>query len=337
MKQIIFFFILAVLSVNMKAQISDADAKIKYQQAEDAYNSHDYCKVLKLCEEINEKMQTITPRVLYLEIKSTYGAFVDKEGKCKIDHTYTNFQKALNRCKDFDLVLGDHKNSYPADKYKEIQDIKTYFNTQVQALAYQKDRTPQDAVDFLNECTKIYKGGLLKYAIDPGHSFMSDAKISFQLVDHFLKVTCVSDEMVGSTKRLEVRVDIYDLTESKIATPDRFGGIVVTPYYTKRFYKSLYDYNSKKKYKREQKQESEEMVKSLVDLMPSEITINGMEKMDSLKVKRDGHSDDQFHFLDYFFIPGDSYQIRITEAMKFLVDAFPKKKEEPVNQVKSKF
>jgi len=336
MKQIIFSFILVVLFVNVKAQISDADAKIKYQQIEDSYNSKKFTSAAEQALDLITKMNALTPKVGYIYLKSRYKAYAETgQADQQPIANYKNFKDIYDFCGELFKMI--NKSTYPADKYGELLAIQKYFKDKTDEYISQKDRTPQDAVDFLNECTKIYKGGLLKYAIDPGHSFMSDAKISFQLVDHFLKVTCVSDEMVGSTKRLEVRVDIYDLTESKIATPDRFGGIVVTPYYTKRFYNSLFDYNSKNKYRMKQKQAAEEMVKSLVDLIPSENTINGMEKMDSLKAKRDGHSDDQFHFLDYFFIPEDSYRIRMTEAMKFLVDAFPKKKDEPVNQLKSKF
>lgn len=220
---------LALCSFSVQAQISDTDAKLLYQQAEDAYNQRDYCKVLELCRGINEKMQTITPRVIYLEIKSTYGGFADENGKCKIDHTYSNFQNALNRCKDFDIVLGDKKNSYPADKYKEIQDIKSYFNTQVQAFAYQKNRTPQKAIAFLNESVWKFRGEV-KLGDDRYPSLMQSAsRIYFQLDSPYLKIVSYGENKRPKLdfKSVYYRVDILDLSNISKSRIPAMGSDVI--------------------------------------------------------------------------------------------------------------
>ena len=89
-----------------------------------------------------------TPKVLYMYLRSWY-KIEDKEKE-----SYKFFEEMNRHCDNFFAMID--KSTYPQDKYNEIVTAQKYFESKINELAYQKDRKPQDAIDFLNESAKKF-------------------------------------------------------------------------------------------------------------------------------------------------------------------------------------
>lgn len=155
-KILILTLLLTAAFTQAQAQISDADAKLQYQQAEYAYERGDYCKAMQLCADLTGKLGKFTSRVLYLQEKSEYQDCIENNpnSNCHFKKSYDDFHGALSRCDIFFSLV--NKETYPTEKYKDIQDAQQYFQQMQQKYAYEKDRTPEKAVAFLNECAKKF-------------------------------------------------------------------------------------------------------------------------------------------------------------------------------------
>lgn len=146
------FILLFVVFCNVGyGQINDAEAKILYQQAEDAYNSNDFLKALTLSKSLEEKMGKKLHKLTYILLKS-YDKCIENN---LVNKSYKDLDYHFTMASDF--LSSVDKSSYPAEKYKEIEYInKKLLDLRAQYSA-QKDRTPEKAVEYLNSFAQNYR------------------------------------------------------------------------------------------------------------------------------------------------------------------------------------
>lgn len=361
MKRFLLLFMILIYTIS-PAQISDSDAKLKYQQAETLYNEGDYFNASTQMSELTKSMGW-NPKILYLYLKSVYQNYTagsNQKSQRSYNKTYDNFKRFYEDCNGF-LYTVD-KNTYPKEKYQEIEDIQKYFKNKMDEYASQKDRTPKDAIDFLNECAKRFPGGYIKSSYNVEKYTLRTETLSFELTNHFLKVIAEENKLPKKgydSKSIDLRIDIYDLSEGNIEYKNLF--LLITPYYSYRQYYTIYDYYSNRKRDKEQRERTEDRIQKKKNFIPSDANLTealsekkgsehyGWKKIDRMHAGAnfDGSSyGSDFNFYDYFLRYSDSnqadwekgnYEERIREALRFLIDSVPKKKAEEKEQIKTKF
>jgi len=155
MKKILLLTLLLNFSFSY-TQISDSDARIMYQHGEDLYNENKFYDASQQMLQLKEKMGNWNPKVLYLHLKSAYKSYTENTQKSQQTYhkDYKTFAGFVSLCDEFFKIID---NNYPQTKYQEIQQALKYFKAQAQNYIGQKDRTPQDAIDFLNELALRFK------------------------------------------------------------------------------------------------------------------------------------------------------------------------------------
>ena len=148
---LIALFIFIVCSF-ASAQLPDDEARRLYDEAEQQYESQNYYNCYQQCISLSQLMNKNTPKVLYLMIKAVNNNLeTDKESsKNKLTKSYENYTKFYGYTTSF-LKLVDPK-TYPTEKLKEIELIRKSFEKGITLYEFQKGRTPEDAVAFLNDC-----------------------------------------------------------------------------------------------------------------------------------------------------------------------------------------
>lgn len=162
------------------------DDKLKFQQAQDAYDNGNYFGAAQLAYNTGKKW---TAPVLYLYIKSVHKSYL-QAGSANVgyDKTYDNFTLFNSYCEQFFKTVD--KNTYPQDKYADVVKAQEYFLQMQKNYLYQKDRTPQKAVAFLNECLrKFEKVAVLREKRYYGETeLVSENRPVFQLDSPYLKL-----------------------------------------------------------------------------------------------------------------------------------------------------
>lgn len=173
MRKLIFILAAIVCSHLTHAQISDEAAKQIYQDAEEQYEAGNFYKCYEICNELIVKMGKPTLRVLYLDLKAIYNNIERKNDKSQyhLKKSYKNFSKFSSYSSDFFSAVD--KNNYPSDKYNEMVEIQNYLNGGMKQYAYEKDRKPEDAINFLNECAKKFTNNYNKETISVNFSLDS--------------------------------------------------------------------------------------------------------------------------------------------------------------------
>ncbi|TDP61043.1 hypothetical protein [Flavobacterium dankookense] len=185
MKNNYFLFLLISCCVSF-AQINDTDAKLMYQKAEDAYNKENYQDAIKITADLNAEMnpnsKVWSPKVLFLHLKSAYRYFQLDNSSNK---SYDNFF-ILSKQSESMLATID-KTTYPQEKYNEIVLMNGYFQKKTKEFEVQKDRTPQEAIDFLNKCAKDFPA--------KDDTFQNLIITTFSIDDKYLKIisTCIDN------------------------------------------------------------------------------------------------------------------------------------------------
>ncbi|RTQ47768.1 hypothetical protein EJV47_17765 [Hymenobacter gummosus] len=157
MRKFFFFFFFATLTSFAQAQISDEEAKQIYQDAEEQYEAGSFYNSYTICYQLKEKMEKWTPKTLYLLIKSIYNNLESSKDKSEehIKKSYENYSIFSKYSNDFFQLID--KTTYPTEKYNEILQIHQYFEQGLKNYEYEKNRKPEDAINFLNECAAKFK------------------------------------------------------------------------------------------------------------------------------------------------------------------------------------
>ena len=158
MKQLILctlFFI--VISVTGFAQISDDEARRLYEEAEQQYEAGNFYECYLLCKSLKEKMGKSNPKIQYLQIRAIYNNLEKMNDKSErtVRKSYKNYSIMSRYAEEFFGMVD--KKTYPPEKYREIEEIARYFKEGMKKYEAEKDRTPADAIAFLNECGRKFK------------------------------------------------------------------------------------------------------------------------------------------------------------------------------------
>ncbi len=341
--------LIAVLLFNtVQAQtdeISDADAKLAYQKAEDAYNATDYFRAVILVQKLIFEMNKNTSKTQYLLIKSIYKNFTEtnqiSQDKLK-QNNYQQYKFCADECTHFFKMVD--QATYPADKYKEIQDIQAYFKQKMEQFAYQKDRTPEKAIAFLNECAAKFPnpgiGGRDYRSIQKGveftHSVLADYNktmgnyINFKIDSGYLHIRAITKDKDYNGKKYNEMYSIYDvidLQHSPSLDKDSVnnGDVYYCPRHTSYFDRNFTVREQDTLLYQKQRKDNADYFTGYYDylIIDKKNTFSFREK--ALVIN--------YPILDFFdeknkeFIDG-GYAGRIEEAFKYLTDYYPKQKQQ---------
>nr|WP_162988912.1 hypothetical protein [Pedobacter schmidteae] len=298
------------------------------------------------------KMGNWNAKNLYLNLKSVYMNYTagdNQESKGGYDKSYINFKLFYDRCNDFVAITNSTK--YPADKYKEIEEIQAYFKSKVGEYAYQKDRRPQDAIDFLNDCAKKFAVHKLYFDTYQYSDFNFDPeRIFFQMKGPTLEVISSSFESGTAIDDAKIRVDLLNLskiTSAELRTSDAGRSSFLFLYGQTNYdnggreVQDFWMMAKKRAYigaKKARKKDAERYENNKNEMMAIS---NGSKEISTVfSALKSGNK-----FIDFFLFfntnndqfRNGNYAERIREAVQFLIDYFPKKKEEMAGQTKSKF
>lgn len=326
-------------TITEASSINDTDAKLLYQQAEDAYNNTDYLTAAGMTYDLAVKMGTWKPKILYLNLKSVYLNYTAANGQTsngQYAKRYDNFKLFFERCTTFFSLID--KATYPPEKYKEIAAIQTYFKGKVDEYTATKDRTPQDAIDFLNECAKRFPidKKVPAYQNDEGIEPIWQS-LSFELKDSILIIKQLKKEKHDRTVFSYATIYMTDLSQITGILSKDFNGNICNDCgycYLTGTETSWFNNSGNKQYG----------LKGCVvsysygDTSASVGFAFQNWKHTSLQILATPNkywNGGLFDQTSANFQDGD-YANRIKDAFQFLIDYFPKKKEE-TNETKSKF
>lgn len=154
-------FLIATLAflccfVTLQAQISDEQARERFQKAEEFYEKGNNYECYTMCTDLINQLGKANPKILYLTLKAVYNNLEKKNdnSKRRFKKSYKNFSK-LNGYADEFFSLID-KNTYPAEKHRDMMEVHEYIQAGLKTYAYQINRKPEDAIRFLNECASKF-------------------------------------------------------------------------------------------------------------------------------------------------------------------------------------
>jgi len=334
MRKFVFILITILFSSKTQAQISETDAQIQYQKAENAYNEANYVDaIIKLTDLYGKMNNKWTPKSLYLLLKSTYKGQTEERSSTAFTKDYNNYLGISSLCDQFFKIID--KKTYPAEKYKEIQDIQKWSKAKEGEYAHQKDRQPEDVVDFLNECAKKFPNKLTNVRYRNRQQWETEDSFNlkyrtidslyFKLDKNILKVFSLIRQ-----RGIKEKWNEFLLAEDKVF----FGKIT-----------------SIKIEKRKEEYREERMAGYLLgegsnvyrrgQNFSKKFEYTGFNSLDK-QWKESTTGYDIYYYFDISsqeFKDGN-YGERIKEAFEFLIDYFPKQKAEEVQvkeQPKSKF
>ncbi len=326
----------------LQAQINDTDAKLQYQQAEKAYNNEDFSNAFKISDDLMKKMGKEEPKVIYLLLKS-----YDKSlTKGTSDKNYKDLDVYASLSTRFMDKINSTDFDYDASKAQEIKAIQQNLLKLKEQYAATKDRKPQDAIDFLNECAKKFPGNSFDRGTKTDNEYIDTYNrsmqrssyrynIMFELVDNYLIIRnnfFDGSRSTPETQKQIIFIDLSIITEPTRFTPTTkdykpgegvqtnyamlyisgFDGIVRSPSYTEF---------------------SKKAIKLLQDTsIPAtpQVAFQSWEHLSSTDIL------DNFDIMSKEFTDG-KYAERINDALRFLINSVPKQKTEEKDKIKSKF
>ena len=213
-------------------QIADEEARRLYDQAEEAYEAGNFYDCYKRCIDLKNKMGKTNPRILYLQIRAIYNNLEKKNDKSEsiLRKSYRNYNIMHGYAEEFFRMVD--KKTYPPEKYSQIEEIARYFKDGMKEYEAEKDRTPADAIAFLNECAQKFK---IRY--DPGYKKEDRGQFSvnFSLDSTILHIevfaNCDSEWRKGFDKagRERIRIDLSKVWIDK--TPKSYGAFINESYF----------------------------------------------------------------------------------------------------------
>lgn len=164
-KKFICILFLIVLTLNMQAQ--NTIAKLKYEQAEEAYNTKDYALSLEKLKETEKLLGQSNPKILYLKIKvqdklmaedKQYLASLKKDCAFYLKN-YENIENIEEKYKEVYLIydaLSQFETNETFEKALKLYDEKKY----AEALPYLKEAIKQGYVRAYTLLGHFYRDGL---------------------------------------------------------------------------------------------------------------------------------------------------------------------------------
>lgn len=185
-KQILAIILLVFTATYSQAQLSDADAKAIYEEAEKNYedaatiqvgliplgasdNDENVVKdkrkkqlqyqAAQLCESLHTSMGRWTPKTLYLYLQSWsslsyYSSFFQKKPVTeKFYSTYDYYKELYDLCDTLFATVG---KNYPSDKIANIQKAKKNFENQMNKFEFERGANIENALAFLNLCAQKF-------------------------------------------------------------------------------------------------------------------------------------------------------------------------------------
>ncbi|MBV4360563.1 hypothetical protein [Pinibacter aurantiacus] len=203
MKKLTAFLVAILIIKNISAQISDGDARLAYQQINDAYESTSYYSGSQMSDALKQRMGKWMPKVLYMYLECAYKNYTENSqtGGIRYPVDYKRFCSFKSQADTFFTLID--KATYPQDKYNNMVDVQKYFSDMMVRYKYQESRTPESAVAFLNECARRYArrnvGGQPNVKNPSIFAFTNDAgdesfyrNIRFLLEDGYLNVLVIN-------------------------------------------------------------------------------------------------------------------------------------------------
>lgn len=234
MKKLSIFILVLNFSFS-SAQISDTDAKIMYQQAEDLYNQNKFYDASQKTLQLKERMGNWTPKVLYLRLKSVNSSFVEKDNSAlSYSKTKKQFSELNDECDIFFKIV-DSK-TYPGEKYKDIQNIQIYFQKSMKEY----DVPIENTTNFLSFCLNRFATAssystenalTIRNSYSNGNTYYFDIKgsltLEFVLRSNILYMVAFGEDRFSTNRNYEktmYKVDRIDL--SKITSIDENGLLI---------------------------------------------------------------------------------------------------------------
>lgn len=176
-KQIIIILLpLAIMVTKAQAQLSDADAKKMYTEAEKNYEdavalpftTYEEAQANKdkrdqllfqaelICEGLHKGMGKWMPKTLYLYLMSCLWYYypIDKKPlDDKFHSTYDRYKEVYDLCDTLFAIAG---SNYPEDKLKNIQSVKQQFEDNMKDYEFERGANTDNAVAFLNLCAQKF-------------------------------------------------------------------------------------------------------------------------------------------------------------------------------------
>ena len=222
MKKLILFIFLLFTTVQF-AVAQSADAKLKFQAAEEAYANNDYYLALTKLNEAEKILKSTNPKILYLRIliqSKAFGKFPDN---------YHALQQPYDEIQDIIAHTNKYLEDYEdlpdnEDKYRDIYSIaetfKAYPATKEAFAAWGKPLIQLNIVDILNlytEHAKLLELGDFKFEISPGNfDFIKINGKKFVLEEFFPTSAGQTLEQSKNRSKLKVQEDGTILFTGKV-------------------------------------------------------------------------------------------------------------------------
>lgn len=331
MKKLTAFLVAILIIKNISAQISDGDARLAYQQINDAYENTSYFSASQMSADLKQKMGKWTPRVMYMYLQCVFKNYTEatQNGGIRYPVDYKKFCSFKSQADTF-FTLVD-KSSYPQDKYNNMVTAQKYFSDMMAKYKYQEDRTPESAVAFLNECARKYTnphvGGQpdikntsnVVYTNENSGDYF-DRTLRFTLRDGYLFVTIVNKWRYKVDRKNTFAVINNDVIDLHSGQPTN----AQTNYVKSYIYHNLYIYKNRDDLP---KQDS---------MLPMKVLVQNTDKFRYACVRGSNERIDSFNVaatylrfpvLDLFSRTSDfyagRYDDRILEAFNFLLNYYP--------------
>ena len=178
-------------SIVAQTTISDDAARAAYAEYRILFEEKKFPQCYSACQALTNKMGRKTRKVQWLLVESGYNAFsyaIDRSANKQMDSAYTSLLSYKNlsvlhaEIRQLEAMMDSSENSY-----SYVREIGSKVMDEVNKYAYQKDRTPEKAIAFLNDCAKKfqkkveYRGGEfdIKFKLDSGVLIVKAAATTF--------------------------------------------------------------------------------------------------------------------------------------------------------------
>lgn len=203
MRKLLILVSFVLISLNGLAQISETEARQIYTEAEELFEANNFYECYVKCDDLIQKMGKSNPKILYLLLNSIYNNLEKKEDKSvyTLKKNYRNFKIFNEWITDFFSMVD--KNQYPSEKYNEMLFLQKYFLQGLQDYEHEKDRKPEDAISFLNECARKFP--IRDISMYPNNYF----DCNFSLEDSILQIDVLANlEQANFSGRQRIRIDL---------------------------------------------------------------------------------------------------------------------------------
>lgn len=187
--QLTFYMVMLVISsgspIIAQTIISDEAARAAYADCRLLFEEKKFTQCYHACQTLTTKMGRKTRKVQWLLVEAGYNAYfyaINKLTKKQLDSasasllSYKNLSGLHAEIRQLEALMDSSEYWY-----SYVRDIDAEVMEKVNENIYQKDRTPEKAVLFLNECTKLFPKSVAGYN-------KGNVSINFSINKDILKV-----------------------------------------------------------------------------------------------------------------------------------------------------